>query len=167
MEIRAWRGDITTLTIDAIVNAANTELARGGGVCGAIFRAAGPSLDDACAAIGHCPTGDAVVTDGFDLPARWIIHAVGPVWSGGRAGEPEQLASCYATVGRVAVEVGARGVAIPAISTGIYGFPADEAASIAVTTLSSIERSALDEVVLVAFDDDTHRRYVDLLGADR
>jgi O-acetyl-ADP-ribose deacetylase (regulator of RNase III) len=166
MEIRAWQGDITTLAIDAIVNAANTALARGGGVCGAIFRAAGPSLDEACAAIGHCATGDAVATPGFDLPARWIIHAVGPVWSGGRAGEPEQLASCYVSVVRVATDIGARAVAIPAISTGIYGVPPDQAASIAVTTLSALERSPLDEVVLVAFDDETHRRYEELLGAD-
>ena len=123
-----WRGDITVLDVDAVVNAANTSLRRGGGVCGAIFRAAGPELDRACAEIGSCATGDAVATPGFDLPARWVIHAVGPVWRGGAAGEPAQLASCYRRVLEVADELGARSVAIPAISTGIYGYPAEPAA---------------------------------------
>ena len=121
MQVRAAMGDITTMQVDAIVNAANERLQRGGGVCGAIFRAAGPRLDEACDAIGRCQTGDAVATPGFDLPARWIIHAVGPVWKGGRSGEAEQLASCYRRVIEVADEVDARSVAIPAISTGIYG----------------------------------------------
>lgn len=159
MEIRVWRGDITTLEVDAIVNAANDRLRRGGGVCGAIFRAAGPELDDACAAEGGCATGDAVATPGFDLPARWVIHAVGPIWSGGDAGEPELLASCYRRVLEVAGRVGARTVAIPAISTGIYGFPADRAAAIAVHALRSVEDADVDNVVLVAFDPETERRY--------
>lgn len=164
MDIRVWKGDITTLDVDAIVNAANNTLFRGGGVCGAIFRAAGRELDDACDAIGWCETGDAVVTPGFDLAARWVIHAVGPVWEGGRDGEPEQLASCYARVLGVATEIGARSIAIPAISTGIYGFPPHRAAVIAVTTLAEAEAPAVDEMVLVAFDDETQRRYEGLLA---
>lgn len=166
MEIRVWRGDITTLEVDAIVNAANDRLRRGGGVCGAIFRAAGPELDDACAAVGGCATGDAVATPGFDLPARWVIHAVGPVWSGGDAGEPELLASCYRRVLEVASGIGARTVAIPAISTGIYGFPADRAAAIAVRALRSVEDSDVDDVVLVAFDYETERRYRRMLAGE-
>ena len=165
MEIRVWRGDITTLEVDAIVNAANNALMRGGGVCGAIFRAAGPELDAACDAIGRCETGAAVATPGFDLPATWVIHTVGPVWQGGAQGEPDQLASCYRDVLRVAGEIGARSVAIPAISTGIYGYPADEAAAIAVTTLRAAPENGVDAVTLVAFDEETERRYHRLLGA--
>lgn len=164
MEIRAWHGDITTLDVDAIVNAANRELARGSGVCGAIFRGAGPALDEACAAVGGCATGDAVATHGFELPARWVIHAVGPVWHGGDDDEEAQLASCYRRVVEVAAEIGARTVAVPAISTGIYGFPADRAAELAVATLRATTNPAVDEVVLVAFDDETARRYERLLG---
>jgi O-acetyl-ADP-ribose deacetylase (regulator of RNase III) len=163
MEIRSWQGDITTLEVDAIVNAANRELVRGSGVCGAIFRGAGPALDEACAAIGGCATGDAVATPGFDLPARWVIHAVGPVWHGGADGEEAQLASCYRRVVEVAAEIGARTVAIPAISTGIYGFPAARAAELAVEALRASADPAVDEVVLVAFDDETARRYERLL----
>jgi O-acetyl-ADP-ribose deacetylase (regulator of RNase III) len=163
MEIRSWQGDITTLEVDAIVNAANRELVRGSGVCGAIFRGAGPALDEACAAVGGCATGDAVATPGFDLPARWVIHAVGPVWHGGGDGEEAQLASCYRRVVEVAAEIGARTVAIPAISTGIYGFPADRAAELAVEALRASADPAVDEVVLVAFDDETARRYERLL----
>ena len=164
MEIRVWNGDITTLEVDAIVNAANPSLQRGGGVCGAIFRAAGPRLDEACAAIGGCGTGDAVATPGFDLPAQWVIHAVGPVWTGGDAGEDGQLASCYRRVLAVAAEIGARSVAIPAISTGIYGFPSDRAAAIAVTELTGAAAPTVDETVLVAFDPETEQRYRRLLA---
>lgn len=164
MEIRAWQGDITTLGVDAIVNAANRELARGSGVCGAIFRGAGPALDGACAALGGCATGDAMATPGFDLPARWVVHAVGPVWHGGDDGEVEQLTSCYRRVVEVAAEIGARTVAIPAISTGIYGFPPDHAAELAVATLRAAANPAVDEVVLVAFDDETAQRYERLLS---
>jgi len=164
MEIRVWRGDITTLEVDAIVNAANNSLMRGGGVCGAIFRGAGPRLDEACDAIGWCDSGDAVATPGFALPARWIIHAVGPVWEGGDHGEADQLADCYRNVVKVAAQVGARSIGIPAISTGIYGFPADQAARIAITTLISAHAPSIDDVVLVAFDDETERRYEQMLG---
>lgn len=167
MLLRTWRGDVTTLEVDAVVNAANSALRRGSGVCGAIFAGAGPQLDDACAAIGGCATGDAVATPGFDLPARWVIHAVGPVWRGGADGETGQLASCYRRIVEVAAEIGARSVAIPAISTGIYGFPPDRAAEVAVATLRATPpdlAAAVDEVILVAFDDDAHRRYERLLG---
>ena len=165
MQLRSWQGDITTLDVDAIVNAANTALRRGGGVCGAIFAAAGPALDDACAAIGGCATGDAVATPGFDLPARWVIHAVGPVWAGGGNGEDDQLASCYRRVVEVAASIGATAVAIPAISTGIFGFPADRAAELAVATLQSVDEPAVDVVTLVAFDAESARRYEQLLAA--
>jgi len=162
MALEARRGDITKLEVDAIVNAANNALARGGGVCGAIFAAAGRELDAACAAIGHCATGDAVVTDGFDLPARWIVHTVGPVWHGGNHGEAELLASCYRRSIEVAREVGARTIAFPAISTGIYGYPRRDAAEIAVRTLRACAAD-LDLVLLVAFDEPTSRDYEELL----
>src|SRR6516165_1289167 len=138
MRIEAVSGDITAEAVDAVVNAANQSLAGGGGVDGAIHRAAGTrELREACARLGGCPTGDARVTPGFNLPARWIIHAVGPRWRGGGHGEAEQLASCYRRALEVADELGATSVAFPAISTGIYGYPADEAAEIAVNTIRS------------------------------
>ena len=164
MEISVWRGDITTLAVGAIVNAANTSLRRGGGVCGAIFRAAGPELDEACARIGRCETGDAVVTPGFELPADWVVHVVGPVWTGGDEGEAGLLASCYRRALVVAAEVGARSVAFPAISTGIYGYPPAGAADIAVSTLRTADAPEIDRAILVAFDEDTARRYRTLLS---
>jgi O-acetyl-ADP-ribose deacetylase (regulator of RNase III) len=164
VKLRVWQGDITTLEVDAVVNAANNALMRGGGVCGAIFRAAGAGLDDACRAAGWCDTGDAVVTDGFALPARWIVHTVGPVWAGGAGGEADLLASCYRRCLAVADEIGARSIAFPAISTGIYGYPAADAAEIAVAVLRATPTRSLDEAVLVAFDDDTATRYLELLG---
>ncbi len=145
-----------------MVNAANGRLARGGGVCGAIFAAAGPELDGACAAIGGCATGDAVVTPGFRLSARFIIHTVGPVWRGGHDGEPELLARCYRRSLEVAREAGATSIAFPAISTGIFGYPSDAAAEIAVATTRA-HAGELD-VRLVAFDDETYKRYRSLLG---
>lgn len=160
-------GDITTLAVDAIVNAANTGLAPGGGVCGAIHRAAGPELADACAAIGHCATGHAVVTDGYDLPARWVIHAVGPVWRDGHSGEPDQLASCYRESLARGAEVGARSIAFPAISTGIYGYPLEPATQVAVTTVRHVldqHRSSVEEVHFVCFDDATRLVYEQQLG---
>ena len=164
MGLEVWRGDITTLSVDAIVNAANPALARGGGVCGAIFAAAGPRLDEACASIGGCALGDAAATPGFDLPARWIVHAVGPVWHGGRVGEDALLASAYRRAVEIAGKLGARSLAFPAISTGIYGFPPDRAATVAVATLRECARG-LDRVVLVAFDATTQERYEALLAA--
>ena len=134
MELRASEVDITTLAMDAIVNAANEALVPGGGVCGAIHRAAGPELARACAALGGCPTGEARLTPGFRLPARYVIHAVGPVWHGGTAGEAELLASAYRSALTVAREHACREIAFPAISTGIYGYPLQAATDIAVNT---------------------------------
>src|SRR5204862_5321430 len=153
MRIEAVRGDITEETTDAIVNAANEALAGGGGVDGAIHRAAGrQQLQEACRQLGGCPTGDAKPTPGFGLPARWIIHAVGPRYRDGRHGEAELLASCYRRSLEVADELGARSVAFPAISTGIYGYPAEDAARIAVDTVRSTPTD-VELVRLVAFDD--------------
>jgi len=161
--LEAAQGDITREAVDAIVNAANSGLARGGGVCGAIFSAAGPELDGACAELGGCPTGDAKATPGFHLSARWIIHAVGPVWQGGERGEPELLASAYRRSLAVADEIGARSVAFPAISTGIYGYPLDAATELAVRTCRDAETS-LDLIRFVAFDDRTLAAYQLALG---
>jgi O-acetyl-ADP-ribose deacetylase (regulator of RNase III) len=141
-------GDITQRPVEAIVNAANERLAPGGGVCGAIHRAAGPELARACAAIGRCATGEAVVTPGFGLGARLVIHAVGPVWQGGQAGEDAQLASAYRRSLERAAEAGVASLAFPAISTGIYGFPAERAADIAVRTVAlTLARQRLPERV--------------------
>jgi len=164
MDIQAVQGDITVEDVDAVVNAANQALAGGGGVDGAIHRAAGHrELQEACQKLGGCPTGDAKATPGFGLRARWIIHAVGPRWRGGDKGEAEQLASCYRRSLEVADELGAKSIAFPAISTGIYGYPPEEAARIAVETVRSTP-TEVELVRLVAFDEATHRLYVDLLG---
>lgn len=163
MRIEAALGDITKETVDAIVNAANSSLLGGGGVDGAIHRAAGPELLAACRELGGCPTGDARSTPAFGLPARFVIHAVGPVWSGGGGGEAELLASCYRRALEIADELGARSVAFPAISTGIYGYPREEAARIAADTVRS-SPSRVELVRLVAFDRETHRLYLRLLG---
>jgi len=167
--IEAVQGDITTQAVDAIVNAANQGLAGGGGVDGAIHRAAGAAaLRAACQALGGCPTGEAKATKGFNLPAQWIIHAVGPRWRGGGHGEAALLASCYRRSLVVAAELGAQSIAFPAISTGIYGYPVDEAASVAVdairTTLSAAPLG-IDLVRLVAFDEAAYERYRQLLAA--
>jgi O-acetyl-ADP-ribose deacetylase len=159
----AERGDITAERVDAVVNAANRQLRGGGGVDGAIHRAAGAErLQAACRAIGECPPGEAVVTDGFDLPARFIIHTVGPIWQGGSAGEPEILAGCYRSVLARADEIGAASLAIPAISTGVYGYPPELAAAVAVTTVRAAA-TAVSLVRFVAFDDATLRHYRTLL----
>jgi O-acetyl-ADP-ribose deacetylase (regulator of RNase III) len=133
--IEIINADITTLDVDAIVNAANEALAPGGGVCGAIHRAAGPQLATACAALGGCQTGESRLTPGFDLPAKYVIHTVGPVWGGGERGEGSQLANCYRSALHLAAEKGLSSIAFPAISTGIYGFPPDRAALIALRTV--------------------------------
>lgn len=147
-------GDITVQRVDAIVNAANDRLAAGGGVCGAIFAAAGPGLAEACDAAAPCPTGEARTTPGYGLPAPWIIHAVGPIWRGGTAGEPDLLASAYRAALDAAVRVGARSIAFPAISTGIYGYPLEAAAGIAVRACAAAPEG-IDEVRFVCFDPTT------------
>jgi O-acetyl-ADP-ribose deacetylase (regulator of RNase III) len=164
MRIEAVQGDITAQRVDAVVNAANQALAGGGGVDGAIHRAAGATdLRAACAELGGCATGDAKVTSGFRLPARFIIHAVGPRYRDGRHGEPGLLASCYRRSLEIADEIGARSIAFPAISTGIYGYPANEAATIAVRTIRSTKTN-VERVVLVAFDAATLALYEKLLA---
>ena len=161
----AVSGDITTMTTDSVVNAANPELARGAGVCGAIFAAAGPGLAEACADLGGCPTGDARATPGFALPARWIIHAVGPVWHGGSRGEAELLASAYRRSLEVAEGLGATSIAFPAISTGIYGYPLDAATAIAVRTCRDTPAEHVELVRFVCFDARTLATYEDALAS--
>ena len=162
--LEAVCGDITAERVDAVVNAANRYLRGGGGVDGAIHRAAGADqLQAACRAIGECPPGQAVVTDGFALAARYIIHTVGPVWRGGHEGEAEILASCYRNALAVAGEIGARSVAFPAISTGVYGYPPDEAAVVAVTTVGAAD-TTVSLVRFIAYDEATHSLYTALLS---
>jgi O-acetyl-ADP-ribose deacetylase (regulator of RNase III) len=150
-------GDITRLDVDAIVNAANSSLLGGGGVDGAIHRAAGPALLEECRRLNGCRTGEAKATRGYGLKARHVIHTVGPIWTGGRAGEPELLASCYRSCLRLARELSARTLAFPAISCGVYGYPADKAADIAVQTLAAEAGEDFDSILLVAFGADMER----------
>jgi O-acetyl-ADP-ribose deacetylase (regulator of RNase III) len=166
--------DITTLKVDAIVNAANETLLGGGGVDGAIHRAAGPELLEECRRIGGCPTGEARLTGGYRLPARFVIHTVGPVWRGGEAGEPELLASAYRASLKLAYDKALRSIAFPAISTGVYGYPPGAAAEIAVKTAADFVREhpdALSEVVFCCFSEASaaHHRaaLATLAGADR
>jgi len=162
VRIEAALGDITRERVDAVVNAANGSLLGGGGVDGAIHRAAGPELLEACRPLGGCPTGDAKATPGFRLSATWVIHAVGPVWHGGGRGEPGQLASCYLRALELADELGANSVAFPAISTGVYRFPRELAARTAVETLRAAP-TGVELARLVAFDEETYRLYLQLL----
>jgi O-acetyl-ADP-ribose deacetylase (regulator of RNase III) len=153
--------DITTLAVDAIVNAANSELAPGGGVCGAIHRASGPELARACAALAPCPAGSARLTPGFRLPAKSVVHAVGPIWRGGAFGEPALLASAYRTSIHLARDNGLVSVAFPAISTGIFGYPLDAATKIAVTSVREAlaEPGSVEEVVFACFSEEALAAY--------
>jgi O-acetyl-ADP-ribose deacetylase (regulator of RNase III) len=164
--LEIFAGDITTLEVDAIVNAANEALAPGGGVCGAIHRAAGPQLAAACARIGPCPTGEARLTEGYELPARYVIHAVGPVWHGGERGEPDLLAGCYRHAIQLATEQGLESIAFPAISTGIFGYPLDDATAVAVATVSEALAAAptLQRVIFCTFGDDVTAAYEQALA---
>ncbi len=164
------QGDITEAEVDAIVNAANSELIGGGGVDGAIRRAGGTEIARACAEIrrreGGCPTGQAVITPGGNLPARYVIHTVGPVWEGGNSGEPELLASCYQESLRLAVENGFQSVAFPSISTGIYGYPTEKAAVVALTAVKEFAlqgNTVSITIQFVLFDEATHTCYLDAL----
>jgi O-acetyl-ADP-ribose deacetylase (regulator of RNase III) len=157
--------DITTLAVDTIVNAANTSLLGGGGVDGAIHRAAGPELLAECRTLGGCATGDAKITRGYRLPARFVIHTVGPVWHGGGHDEDALLASCYRRSLEVAAEHGLRSIAFPAISTGVYGFPADRAAGIAVRTVrESLPVGKIDKVIFCCFSEASERLHAQALA---
>ena len=158
--LRVYEGDITRVQADAVVNAANPSLLGGGGVDGAIHRAAGPELLEACRPLGPCPPGEVRSTPAFRLPARWVIHAVGPVWRGGGEGEAETLEACYRNAFEEALRLGARSIAFPAISTGVYGYPKDQAARIAVKVMREYE-DRFDEIIAVCFspeDADIYRR---------
>lgn len=141
--------DITRLRVDVIVNAANTSLLGGGGVDGAIHRAAGPELLAACSALGGCPTGTAKITPGFRLPATWVVHTVGPIWQGGGRGEPRMLRNCYQSAFMLAFEKGAKSIAFPAISTGAYGYPGREAAEIALSEMRKAE--GFDQIIACCY----------------
>src|SRR5262245_39139060 len=169
--LRIVQADITTLDVDAIVNAANESLAPGGGVCGAIHRAAGPELAAACAKIGGCPTGSARITPGFELTARHVIHAVGPVWSGGGSGEDDLLASAYRTCFEIAEKFRLGSIAFPAISTGIYGFPRERATPIALREIATglAREGSVAQVTCACFDSATlgvYERVRDSLGLE-
>jgi O-acetyl-ADP-ribose deacetylase (regulator of RNase III) len=162
--LRAVQADITTLTVDVIVNAANASLLGGGGVDGAIHRAAGPELLAECRTLGGCATGEAKLTKGYRLKAKYVVHTVGPVWHGGSEGEARLLASCYQRSLQVAAAAGARSIAFPAISTGVYGYPVDAAAKIAVDTVRA-EKGDFDEVRFCCFSAADFAIYQALLDA--
>lgn len=171
MSLRVVRGDITTLRMDCIVNAANERMLGGGGVDGTIHRAAGKELLGACRSVSEvrpgvrCPTGEARITPGFNLPARFVIHTVGPVWQGGTHGEPDLLMNCYMNSLLLANENGIQTIAFPNISTGVYGYPKDQAAEIAVSSVREFRRAdkALEEIKFCCFDEENFRLYEKLL----
>lgn len=164
-QIKIIKADITKCQVDAIVNAANTTLRGGGGVDGAIHRAAGPGLDIACAAYPGCPTGQAVITPGFDLPAKYVIHTPGPVWQGGGHGEARLLADSYRNSLRLAQQYDCKTVAFPSISTGVYAYPLDQAAKIALSTIQKFisDNQSDIQVEMVCFDDETYAAYLAVL----
>jgi O-acetyl-ADP-ribose deacetylase (regulator of RNase III) len=164
LELEIYRGDITQLQVDAIVNAANSSLLGGGGVDGAIHRAAGPDLLHACRLLHGCKTGDAKATTGFKLPAKWIFHTVGPVWRGGSHDEPALLARCYIRSLALAEERALASIAFPAISTGIYGYPKELAAEVAVRTVRAHVPQSLCKVIFCCFDDQTADLYRRLIA---
>jgi O-acetyl-ADP-ribose deacetylase (regulator of RNase III) len=156
--IRIVTGDITRLKVDAIVNAANNSLLGGGGVDGAIHRAAGHALLEYCRNLGGCPTGEARISPGFDLPAAWVVHTVGPVWHGGEAGEPALLRACYENALRLALEKGARSIAFPAISTGVYGYPKEQAVEVALNAMRRYVED-FDEIIACCYSAADAQRY--------
>lgn len=163
--IKVLQYDITDLDVDIIVNAANTSLLGGGGVDGAIHRAAGPELLDACRKLGGCPTGEARITPGFRLKARWVIHAVGPVWKGGNDGEPALLESCYQSAFHLAIEAKVRSIAFPCISTGVYHYPKQDAARIALNVMREYDKR-FRSIVACCFDAENATMYRELLEVE-
>jgi O-acetyl-ADP-ribose deacetylase (regulator of RNase III) len=163
--IQLVQGDITKLEVDAIINAANTTLLGGGGVDGAIHRAAGKELLAECRTLGGCATGNAKITKGYNLPAEFVIHTVGPVWNGGNSGEPEKLASCYRCSLELAVQYFIKTLAFPNISTGVYGYPKNEAATIAISTVKEFleNHAEIQEVIFCVFDEENYKIYKNLL----
>lgn len=166
--IEIIKGDITKLKVDAIVNAANNSLLGGGGVDGAIHRAAGPELLEECKKLGGCPTGEAKITKGYNLPAKFVIHTVGPIWHGGNYNEDELLANCYKNSLKLAVENGIKTIAFPSISTGAYQFPVERASKIAFNTVIEFlhKHSEIEKVIFCCFDDKTYSLYLQLKNSN-